>query len=333
MLCISKLRSIAINAVQQACVACLDIQHNLVNEETISKKDQSPVTVGDYTVQALVIDMLLRGATEHGELEEYSIVAEEDADTLSQQPDVQSKVLSYYNKYADTPINGERLATLLDKGKAKKPTTKRWWTLDPIDGTLGFLRRDQYAIALALMEDNVPILGVLGCPSLPISKGSIERGCIFVASKGAGSFMRTLQDVNEVSVKVSQQSDTSKAVFTESFVSRGFGHELNSKISNNLGVKSEPLKIDSQCKYAMVARGDSDIYLRLTQLDYKECIWDHAAGAIIVEEAGGIVRDFRGNKLDYSVGRKLDNNIGIVCSNNILYTPLTNAIKESIQLD
>jgi len=77
-------------------------------------------------------------------------------------------------------------------------------------------------------------------------------------------------------------------------------------------------RIDSQCKYAMVARGDSDVYLRLSSLDYRwvqfglalvfvymiyrEMIWDHAAGVLIVEEAGGKVVDFRGNSLDFSVG-------------------------------
>ena len=39
-----------------------------------------------------------------------------------------------------------------------------FWTLDPIDGTKGFLRRDQYAIALAYVVDGVVQLGVLGCP-------------------------------------------------------------------------------------------------------------------------------------------------------------------------
>ncbi|EFA75759.1 3',5'-bisphosphate nucleotidase [Heterostelium album PN500] len=331
MLAISKLRSIAIKAVQQACIACVEIQSHLVNEETINKKDKSPVTVGDYTVQALVIESLLSSTQALGE-SEYSIVAEEDADTLAEQPDVQNKVLEYFNRYnASKPIDASRLSELLDKGKIKNPTTKRWWTLDPIDGTLGFLRRDQYAVALALMEDNKPILGILGCPSLPIASNTPnDKGCILIAQKGAGSFIRHIERDDEQPIHVSTQSDSSQAIFTESYVSRGFGHELNSKISKNLGVTRDPLRIDSQCKYAMVARGDSDIYLRLTELAYKECIWDHAAGHIIVEEAGGQVFDFQGKPLDYSVGRKLDNNIGIVCSNSNLYPALKESIKKSI---
>jgi 3'(2'), 5'-bisphosphate nucleotidase len=40
--------------------------------------------------------------------------------------------------------------------------------LDPIDGTLGFVRGDQYAIALAMVENGEVVLGVLGCPNLPL---------------------------------------------------------------------------------------------------------------------------------------------------------------------
>ncbi|KAM9962223.1 hypothetical protein ACTFIW_003427 [Dictyostelium discoideum] len=324
-----KIRSVAIKAVEKACIACLDIQKQLISEDTINKKDQSPVTVGDYTVQALVINELLKGLDE-----EYPIIAEEDSKTLSSQKDVESKVLSFFNRYSNESFEESQLSSLLDKGNKKKNlnSSNRWWTLDPIDGTLGFLRKDQYAVALALMEDNKPILGILGCPNLPVSKGSTEKGCIFVGLKNKGSFMIKLSNLDqEEPINVSNQSDPTKAIFTESFVSRGFGHELNQKISTSMGVTAEPLKIDSQCKYAMVARGDSDCYLRLTQLDYKECIWDHAAGHIIVEEAGGIVTDFKKQQLDYSKGFKLENNVGIVCSNKLLNDSLFDSIKKSIQ--
>ncbi|EGC31911.1 hypothetical protein DICPUDRAFT_82219 [Dictyostelium purpureum] len=325
-----KIRSVAINAVEKACRACLEIQSQLISQDTINKKDQSPVTVGDYTVQALVINEIIKNLEE-----EYPFIAEEDSKTLSSEKDVEDKVLSFFNRFSGESFDGKQLGSILDKGNKKKTisNTNRWWTLDPIDGTLGFLRKDQYAVALALMEDNKPILGILGCPSLPISKGSEEKGCIFVGMKGSGSFMKPLSNIQtEQSISVSDKSDPTKAVFTESFVSRGFGHELNQKISKDMGVTEEPLKIDSQCKYAMVARGDSDCYLRLTQMDYRECIWDHAAGHIIVEEAGGVVTDFKGNQLDYSKGYKLEDNVGIVCSNKNLHNPLFESIKKSIQL-
>ena len=56
-----------------------------------------------------------------------------------------------------------------------------------------------------------------------------------------------------------------------------------------LGITAEPLRLDSQAKYAVVARGDASIYLRLPHGGYRENVWDHAAGWLIVSEAGGRV--------------------------------------------
>lgn len=63
------------------------------------------------------------------------------------------------------------------------------WTLDPIDGTKGFLRGGQYAVCLALVVDSVVQLGVMGCPNLPISSSDPDgqKGCLFVAVKGQGA--------------------------------------------------------------------------------------------------------------------------------------------------
>lgn len=64
------------------------------------------------------------------------------------------------------------------------------WALDPIDGTKGFLRGGQYAVCLALLEDGVPVLGVMGTPNLPLDykNPSSEKGVLFVTAKGAGAF-------------------------------------------------------------------------------------------------------------------------------------------------
>lgn len=63
------------------------------------------------------------------------------------------------------------------------------WTLDPIDGTKGFLRGGQYAVCLALIVDSKVVLGVIGCPNLPRqwNDESSERGSIFVAVHSQGA--------------------------------------------------------------------------------------------------------------------------------------------------
>jgi 3'(2'), 5'-bisphosphate nucleotidase len=63
------------------------------------------------------------------------------------------------------------------------------WTLDPIDGTKGFLRGEQYAVCLALIIDAQVQLGVIGCPNLPVHASNPDgpRGCLFVAVRGQGA--------------------------------------------------------------------------------------------------------------------------------------------------
>jgi 3'-phosphoadenosine 5'-phosphosulfate (PAPS) 3'-phosphatase len=64
------------------------------------------------------------------------------------------------------------------------------WALDPIDGTKGFLRGEQFAVCLALIVDGQVQLGVMGCPNLPVDATNQdgEKGCLFITVKGQGAF-------------------------------------------------------------------------------------------------------------------------------------------------
>src|SRR5690606_27076032 len=79
----------------------------------------------------------------------------------------------------------EQVLSWVDCGGAAPDPQGRFWTLDPIDGTKGFLRGEQYAIALALIEQGRVVLGVLGCPNLPGTGGS--RGVVMAAVRGTGT--------------------------------------------------------------------------------------------------------------------------------------------------
>lgn len=57
---------------------------------------------------------------------------------------------------------------------------------------------------------------------------------------------------------------------------------LRDSLMQVLGVKAPPVRIDSQAKYGAMARGDAVIYLRFPHAGYREKIWDHAAGAIVI---------------------------------------------------
>ena len=56
---------------------------------------------------------------------------------------------------------------------------------------------------------------------------------------------------------------------------------------------------------------------------------DHAAGAILVEEAGGIISDGRGEPLDFGLGRTLGENFGVVAAGKDVHAKVIAAIKQA----
>jgi 3'(2'), 5'-bisphosphate nucleotidase len=227
----------------------------------------------------------------------------------------------------------------IDRGNYKGGAKGRFWTVDPVDGTKGFLRGEQYAVCLALIEDGEVVLGVLGCPNLrhPASGEATSAGCLLVGVVGSGSQVIALPDVGSAvpfdaaaasAVRVDGIKDVATARFTESVEEGHSSHNDAANIAAVLGITLPPVRLDSQCKYAVVARGEASIYLRLpTRPGYEEKIWDHAAGCVIVKEAGGAVTDVRGRPLDFSRGSTLALNSGVVASNGVLHYRVLDAVR------
>ena len=292
----------------------------------MDKQDKSPVTVADFGAQA-VVTRILRGA-----FPDLPLVGEEDAAAL-RDPDnreLAEKVVAHVAE-ALPGAEFDEVLDLIDYGTYEGGGAGSHWTLDPIDGTKGFLRMDQYAVALALIEDGEVVLGVLGCPNMPLDAGDpdAERGCLFVAVKGEGTYRRALSGGAEQRVQVTGISDPSQANFCESVEAAHSSQSDSAQVASLLGITADPFRIDSQCKYGAVSRGDASIYLRLpTRKDYEEKIWDHAAGAIVVREAGGKVTDIRGQELDFSLGRTLKNNSGVIVTNGALHARVIEAVRE-----
>lgn len=92
------------------------------------------------------------------------------------------------------------------------------------------------------------------------------------------------------------------------------------------------MRIYSTVKYAAIAAGDVEIFMKFSRGgNYKEKIWDHAAGVVISEEAGGVVTDAGGKPLDFSKGIYLEGlDRGIVaCSGSVLHEKILDAIDAS----
>jgi 3'(2'), 5'-bisphosphate nucleotidase len=311
----------AVAAVRAAARACRAVQQRLVRADTLEKGDKSPVTVADFASQAIICAELERALP--GDL----VVGEEDAETLRNEAPILKAVVERVAEELGE-ADAEQVLAWIDRGGADA-RSPRYWTLDPIDGTKGFLRGEQYAIALALIESGTVVLGVLGCPNLPLDSGV---GALFTAVRGEQTGMQDLwiPSAPERNVSVAKLRRASEARFCESVESGHSDQDESARIAEYLGIQSEPFRIDSQCKYAAVARNDASIYLRLpTRADYREKIWDHAAGSLVVECAGGRVTDADGAPLDFTCGATLARNRGIVATCGSIHNEVIAAVRRA----
>jgi 3'(2'), 5'-bisphosphate nucleotidase len=309
---------VAVEAVAQAAGLCQAVQAE-ITPAALEKKDKSPVTVADFGSQALVCRAL--AAAFPGD----PIVAEEDSAELRQPENalLAARVAEHVRRHqAGTEAD---VLSWIDLGRAAD-YTPRFWTLDPIDGTKGFLRAEQYAVALALIVDGQVAAAALACPNLPLS-AEAAKGAMFAAARGAGAVWAPLPGGTAQAVRVSPTSEPARARFCESVESGHSRQDTASQIAVRLGITAPPLRLDSQAKYAVVAAGGAEIYLRLpTRADYREKIWDHAAGALVIAEAGGRVTDVAGRPLEFTHGSELAANRGVVATNG----PLHGAVLEAV---
>jgi 3'(2'), 5'-bisphosphate nucleotidase len=254
------------------------------------------VTVADLGVQA-VVSAALEERFGHDPL-----MAEEESRELRQPEwnDLLVKVTEHVRLVRRGHTEPAAILDWIERGQQAIDPEKRYWVLDPVDGTKGFLRKEQYAIALALVERGQVLLG---------------RG----DSLGA-----------RASLRVSANSDPRLARWCERVESSDKNHDVTAQVVERVGIQSPPDRLDSQAKYAVVARGEAALYLRHSLSDYREKVWDHAAGVLITEEAGGRVTDVAGRSLDFSKGRELSANKGIVATNGLLHDRVLAAVNDVI---
>ena len=205
-------------------------------------------------------------------------------------------------------------------------------------------RLDLPSLLKLILENAVEILsgqvqvGALACPNLPLTLEQVgaqglaplHRGVVFLAVRGQGALALPLDGSGPARpVAVTPLADPVSARFVESVEAGHTDHAAHQSLARALGITRPALRLDSQAKYGVVARGEADIYLRLPSPqapDYRECIWDHAAGALLVEEAGGRVTDATGADLDFGQGRQLTKNRGVIVSNGALHPAILDAL-------
>lgn len=230
----------------------------------------------DWSVQATVSWIL----SESFGSSNVSIVAEEDIQNLSKAKAagvLEAVVKTVNDCLAEAPrfgLQGPKMALgttevleAISRCNSSGGPTGRFWALDPVDGTLGFVRGDQYAIALALIEDGEVVLGVLGCPNYPMRKEwlnyqhryhriiskltprtseSWDKGCVIYARRGSGeAWMQPLLHVNKKflwpnsakPVRVSSIDNPSLATFCEPVEKANSSHSFTAGLAHSVGLR------------------------------------------------------------------------------------------------
>jgi 3'(2'), 5'-bisphosphate nucleotidase len=319
-------------AVADACVVCRQVSAELGRLGALEKEDRTPVTVADFASQAVVIRRL------HQLLGPLPIVAEESSDAL-RKPD-KTPVLDRVVKAARAvwpDADREGVLWAIDAG-GDRGQGDSFWTLDPIDGTKGFLRGGQYAVCLAFVDGRDPTIGVLGCPHLSLD---VERpvddpdphGTLQFGSVGAGAHEVRADTPEGPARSIRVENDdpaTMTVTLVESVESGHSDHTVTARLLRELGLPATKVRADSQAKYAMVARGQANLLLRIpVDKERREAIWDHAAGALIASESGCNVTDLDGERLDFSRGTRLTRNRGIACAHPSLGARLAAALSKA----
>jgi 3'(2'), 5'-bisphosphate nucleotidase len=158
-----------------------------------------------------------------------------------------------------------------------------------------------------------------------------SKGYLMIARQGGGAHMMDLVSGEIKGVTISTNTDPRRMIQVQSYESSHGNASLQKKISEILAMENEPRPMDSQVKYGILAAGEADIYVRIPHpdsLDYKEKIWDHAAGSLIVREAGGVATDIFGRPLDFSTGITLKNNTGVLATVPAVHQQVVDIIKD-----
>lgn len=308
----------AMLAAREAAILCRSASQEIAGR-SLAKDDRSPVTIADFASQA-VICHYIRQAFPHD-----PIVGEERSATLATDEAMLGEVVEHVQRRLGGSFKGDQVLASIDAGSAEAASA-RFWTVDPVDGTKGFLRGDQYAVAIALIVDGLPVVAALACPQLKYESMS---GVALLATRRGGAFASSLDgNVAPRTISVSTTTRPDQAVICESFESGHSAHDVSADVAAQLDTGRDRIRMDSQAKYGLIALGRADVYLRIpTSHRYREKIWDHAAGALVVEEAGGRVTDVNGEDLDFSRGARLDANAGIIATNGSFHSEVVAAVE------
>lgn len=286
-------KAFALDVTRRATQICLK-----ATRQARCKRDDTPVTAADLAIQAIVVSALQLTF---------------DNDVLLGEEDISDEIYDDSQLWYDVDqlAGFDARAVLNSSNDGGLQTNRRAWTLDPIDGTKGFLSGHEYAVGLALLDENAnsgtlrksntPPLGALALPA---------EGVIFLANASAKSL-----EEHTIENKVLRKLDVPNHCKSVWMLSG----------TQNLSLPGlppwTPLCCGSLVKYAAVARKRAMALVQALPTG-RGYIWDHAAGITAVVAAGGRVTDEFGQPARLAEGPKRRNVCLAQGSNFIVATTL-----------
>ena len=165
----------------------------------------------------------------------------------------------------------------------------RYWLIDPLDGTREFVKRNgEFTVNIALIENGVPVLGVVLAPAL---------NYLVHAQRGLGCWLRQA-DGSDLALTTRNPA----AIPLRVAASRSHLDTRTQQVLAAMG-EHERVGLGSSLKFCRLAEGRMDVYPRFGPTSE----WDTAAGQCVLESAGGVVLDLVGAPFRYNRGESLLN--------------------------
>jgi 3'(2'), 5'-bisphosphate nucleotidase len=186
----------------------------------------------------------------------------------------------------DIPVLSEESA---DVPWSTRAAWARYWLVDPLDGTREFVKRNgEFTVNIALIEDHVPVFGVVLAP---------VSGELYFGLRDEGAFVERAPGAlpEPLSTRAAMQPPVVAG-------SRSHAQERTGAMLANLG-EHRLMSMGSSLKFCLIAAGKADLYLRLGPTSE----WDTAAAQCVLEQAGGAVLDLNGRPFRYNTRESLLN--------------------------
>lgn len=317
----------------------------------LTKADSTAVTVADFAIQALLTRTLGDAFAED------SFIGEESADELRKNPNLLSRVLAVLAQCAGSTLfrDADDLCDVIDSCVQVTPGVGagagRIWVFDPIDGTKTFIRGEQYAINIALIEGGRQVLSVVACPLLsvdvkaPVLDDSVDptgRGCILYAVRGHGAYSRPLLgDPGEVQPqRLPRHADNAtsaedlRSVTCWALLDSGVD-VVHKGVADRLHVQFPGCDLLGWVpRWAIMAVGAANMTVWVyKKRDRYAKIWDHAGAMLLFEEVGGKVTDVHGKDIDMTAGRTLKANFGFVAAPSKIHHIVLSAVHDTLKAE